>query len=61
MNYSNKKFSLKIVYSLALVLFFTSVKLIAQPLVADGGPDQTICNGASIGIGGAPTANFGTR
>lgn len=60
MNYSNKKFSLKIVYSLALVLFFTSVKLIAQPLVADGGPDQTICNGASIGIGGAPTANFGT-
>lgn len=60
MNYSNKKFSLKIVYSLALVLFFTSVKLIAQPLTVNAGPDQTICNGASIGIGGTPTADFGT-
>lgn len=60
MHYSNKKFSLKIIFSLSFVLFFISVKLIAQPLAVDAGPDQTICNGSSTPIGGSPTANFGT-
>lgn len=60
MHYSNKKFSLKIIFSLSFVLFFTSVKLIAQPLVVDGGLHQTICEGASVVIGGSPTANYGS-
>ena len=60
MHYSQKKFSLKIIFSLSFVLFFTSVKLIAQPLSVNAGPDQTICNGGSTTIGGSPTASFGT-
>lgn len=60
MHYSQKKFNLKIIFSLSFVLFFTTVKLIAQPLTVNAGLDQTICDGASATIGGSPTANFGT-
>ncbi len=60
MHYSNNKFSLKIVFSLSVVLFFATVKLIAQPLAVNAGSDQTICDGGSTTIGGSPTANFGT-
>jgi len=60
MHYSNKKVNLKIIFSLSFVLFFTTVKLIAQPLSADGGLSQTICNGNTTTIGGSPTANYGS-
>ena len=60
MHYSQKKFSLKIIFSLSFVLFFTTVKLIAQPLTVNAGLDQTICDGGSTTIGGSPTASFGT-
>ncbi len=60
MHYSKKKFSLKIIFSLSFVLFFTTVKLIAQTLTVNAGPDQTICDGGSTTIGGSPTASFGT-
>ena len=60
MHYSQKKFSLKIIFSLSFVLFFATVKLIAQPLTVNAGLDQTICDGGSTTIGGSPTASFGT-
>ena len=59
MYYSNRKFRLKLSLVFSFVILFTSVKLIAQPLVVDGGLHQTICLGSSTGVGGSPTANYG--
>ncbi|MBL0331053.1 MAG: T9SS type A sorting domain-containing protein [Bacteroidetes bacterium] len=59
MNYSKRKISFKIGFSVALILLFTSIKIIAQPLAADAGINQTICSGSSATIGGSPTATFG--
>ncbi|MBK7182384.1 MAG: hypothetical protein IPH89_05300 [Bacteroidetes bacterium] len=42
-------------------LLISANKIIAQPLTANAGPDQNICDGAGgVTIGGAPTATFGT-
>lgn len=59
MNCSNKKNNFKSALSLSLILFLISIKIIAQPLVVDGGLHQTICEGTSTTIGGSPTANYG--
>ena len=59
MNCSNKKNNFKSALSLSLILFLISFKLVAQPLVVDGGLHQTICEGTSTTIGGSPTANYG--
>lgn len=59
MHYSTYKLNLKLSLSGILLILFGTVKLIAQPLSADAGLSQTICDGSGVTIGGTPTASFG--
>lgn len=58
-NYS-KKNKIKKIIGLSILIIVSTLSGIAQPLVADGGLSQTICNGSSATIGGSPTANYGS-
>jgi len=54
---------MKKIFSLAvnaLVLFFVSNCIHAQPLIVDAGQDTSICNGYGIQIGGTPVSTGGT-
>jgi hypothetical protein len=56
-NLTTKAFKAFVVFGLLIL----GNKIIAQPLTANAGPDQNICDGAGgVTIGGAPTATFGT-
>jgi hypothetical protein len=56
-NLTTKAFKAFVVFGLLISVN----KIIAQPLTANAGPDQNICDGlGGVTIGGAPTATFGT-
>ncbi|MBL7882888.1 MAG: T9SS type A sorting domain-containing protein [Bacteroidia bacterium] len=57
LNFTTKAFKAFVV----LGFMVSALNTIAQPLTADAGPDQDICDGTGgVTIGGSPTATFGT-